>query len=272
MKSKNRCRLPLITLLILTSFISSAQEAVSSGFNAASGQEDRIYQSLNRITEAINSGTISVCGLIPNSTIDAIPSGTDSLSLIINADATRIDSIRIVYHNVCGMTRTLSGFRINPGVLIDPLTCTASWQFSCITNILNGHQLSVNFNTLTATTTLKSSTSCGTTCATRQFTLPTITGLNESEDKYSNQPELEQNYPNPFNSATMIKFSLPHAEFVTLNVFDAYGKQTTLLLSQNMPAGRHQVEWNALGMAGGVYFYQLKTGSIIQTRKLLLIR
>jgi hypothetical protein len=265
MKSKTLwIRLALIPLLILTSFSSFAQEAMLSGFIPAAGR--------SKNQEDLNNSTNSVCSLLPNSTIDAIPSGIDSLSLIINSDATRIDSIRIVYHNVCGMTRLAAGFRINPGVLIDPITCSAQWQFSCIANILEGHQVSINFSSLTATTTLKSRTNCSSACATRQFTFPTITALNELEDKYMNQPELEQNYPNPFNSGTMIRFSLPHVEFVTLNIFNASGNQTTLLLSQNMPAGKHQVEWNAYGMAEGVYFYRLQAGSFIQTRKLLLLR
>lgn len=273
MKSKTLgIRLALILLFILTSFSSPAQEFVQAGFIPAAGRDNKESQSLGRVEGDFNNSALSVCGLLPNSIIDAIPSGIDSLSLIINSEATRIDSIWIVYHNVCGMLRTESGFKFNPGVLIDPSACTASWQFSCIANILDGHQVSVNFSTLTATTTLKSRANCGSVCATRQFTLPTITALNELDDRRLIQPELEQNYPNPFNSGTVIRFSLPHAEFVTLNIFDAYGKPTALLISQNMPAGNHKVEWNAHDLAGGVYFYQLKAGSIIRTRKLLLLR
>lgn len=95
------------------------------------------------------------------------------------------------------------------------------------------------------------------------------------DDKATLKPEafrLHQNYPNPFNPSTMIQFSLPRSEFVMLRVLDILGEQITTLVSENLSAGTHHVEWNAHSMPSGVYFYRLQAGAISQTKKLVLLR
>lgn len=83
---------------------------------------------------------------------------------------------------------------------------------------------------------------------------------------------LDQNHPNPFNPNTTIQFSLPRSEFVTLKVFNILGEQIAMLVSATVSAGTHNVEWNAQGMASGIYFYRLQAGTSVQTKKLLLLR
>jgi hypothetical protein len=83
---------------------------------------------------------------------------------------------------------------------------------------------------------------------------------------------LEQNYPNPFNPSTTIKFSLPKAGYSTLKVFDVLGREVAMLVSENLSAGAYQKEWNASNVASGMYFYRLKAGDFVQTKKLLLVR
>ncbi|OGU74600.1 MAG: hypothetical protein A3H45_10575 [Ignavibacteria bacterium RIFCSPLOWO2_02_FULL_55_14] len=83
---------------------------------------------------------------------------------------------------------------------------------------------------------------------------------------------LEQNYPNPFNPATTISFALPSRSFVSLKVFDALGREVTILLSEQLPAGKYSLQWNAVGLPSGVYFYRLQAGSFTETKKLLLLR
>jgi L-ascorbate metabolism protein UlaG (beta-lactamase superfamily) len=83
---------------------------------------------------------------------------------------------------------------------------------------------------------------------------------------------LHQNYPNPFNPSTTIEFSLPHTEFVTLEIYNVLGKEVATLVSEKVPAGGHKYNWNASGLASGIYLYQLKTQSFIETKKLVLLK
>jgi hypothetical protein len=92
--------------------------------------------------------------------------------------------------------------------------------------------------------------------------------------------DLAQNYPNPFNPTTTISFGLPSNSFVVLKVFDALGREVSVLVSEELAAGSYTRQWNAAGLASGVYFYRLlarpisrgKAGSLTQTRKLILLR
>ncbi len=83
---------------------------------------------------------------------------------------------------------------------------------------------------------------------------------------------LEQNYPNPFNPLTTLGFALPRSAFVTLKVFNTIGEEVATLIAEQLPAGRHQVQWNANGFVSGVYFYRLQTGDFVETKKLILLR
>jgi uncharacterized delta-60 repeat protein len=83
---------------------------------------------------------------------------------------------------------------------------------------------------------------------------------------------LEQNYPNPFNPSTVIRFSVPRAGFLTLKVFNMLGEEITTLVSDDVAAGAHQVQWQPQNVASGVYVCRLQAGAVAQTRKLVLIR
>lgn len=83
---------------------------------------------------------------------------------------------------------------------------------------------------------------------------------------------VHQNYPNPFNPTTTISFSLPSKLFVRLKVFDALGREVSTLLSEELSAGTYSRQWNAEGLASGVYFYRMQAGNFVETRKLLLLR
>ena len=83
---------------------------------------------------------------------------------------------------------------------------------------------------------------------------------------------LSQNYPNPFNPVTTIRFSIPQREFVSLTVFDALGREIEVLAEGISEAGEFEVLFNADGIAGGVYYYQLRTNSFSETRKLVVLK
>ncbi len=83
---------------------------------------------------------------------------------------------------------------------------------------------------------------------------------------------LAQNYPNPFNPTTAMQFDLPRAGFVTLKVYNTLGEEVASVLAQTLPAGRHQIRWEANGVAAGVYLYRLQAGGLVETKKLLLVK
>jgi len=84
---------------------------------------------------------------------------------------------------------------------------------------------------------------------------------------------LFQNYPNPFNPRTTIWYQLPENSHVAIGVYNICGKEITTLSDDVMPAGRHSVSFDATGLSGGVYFYQLRAdGYVIETKKMLLMR
>ncbi len=83
---------------------------------------------------------------------------------------------------------------------------------------------------------------------------------------------MEQNFPNPFNPSTTIKFQIPNSNYVTLRIYNQLGQQVASLLNENLIAGRHEVDWNAAGLASGVYLYRLQAGSHAETKKLILLR
>ncbi len=68
---------------------------------------------------------------------------------------------------------------------------------------------------------------------------------------------LAQNYPNPFNPATRISYTIPGDGYVRLGVFDALGREIDRLVSGNVSAGTHTVEWHP-SVASGVYFYRIE--------------
>jgi hypothetical protein len=90
---------------------------------------------------------------------------------------------------------------------------------------------------------------------------------------------LYQNYPNPFNSKTKIEFriaDLPDGKagfgFVSLKVYDVLGNEIATLVNEEKPAGNYEVEWDATGLPSGIYFYQLRAGNYIKTKKMLQIK
>ncbi len=83
---------------------------------------------------------------------------------------------------------------------------------------------------------------------------------------------LDQNYPNPFNPSTVIRFAIPVAGEVSLSVYNTLGQKVAQLLNSTMPAGYHQVEFNAKDFPSGLYMYEVKAGAFTSTKKMLLIK
>jgi hypothetical protein len=84
--------------------------------------------------------------------------------------------------------------------------------------------------------------------------------------------ELSQNYPNPFNTATTIKFSIPEGSQVSLKIYNSLGQEIKTLVNRFMEAGVHTVNFNAVDLNSGMYFYKLNAGEFNQVRKMTLIK
>ena len=83
---------------------------------------------------------------------------------------------------------------------------------------------------------------------------------------------LSQNYPNPFNSTTVVNLQLPVASHVRLAVYDLLGREVSVLVEENLPAGVHRVYFEGKDLASGVYVYRLRTGSYSASRRMILMK
>jgi len=83
---------------------------------------------------------------------------------------------------------------------------------------------------------------------------------------------LNQNYPNPFNPTTTIKFTISDLRFTILKVYDVLGREVATLVNEEKPPGSYEVEFDGTNLPSGVYFYRIKTGSFVKTRKMILLR
>jgi uncharacterized protein (TIGR02145 family) len=101
----------------------------------------------------------------------------------------------------------------------------------------------------------------------------TPTGIEERNNP--DVPEgylLLQNFPNPFNPTTIISYQVPIDGFISIKIYDALGNEVTKLVNEYKTAGRYEATFNGSNLSSGVYFYQMKSGEFIMTRKLILIK
>jgi hypothetical protein len=147
-----------------------------------------------------------------------------------------------------------------------------SWteQYSGVTNILNA--ISLRYDSI--------GYSVGDTGTIVYTSNGGVSSVNEE-----NLPidfSLYQNYPNPFNPVTKIRFRNAHFGFVNLKVYDILGNEVATLVNKELPAGEYEVEFsaksgsasggNASNLSSGIYFYTLRAGEFIQTKKMILIK
>ncbi len=88
---------------------------------------------------------------------------------------------------------------------------------------------------------------------------------------------LGQNYPNPFSTNTVIRYDLPDRAYVSIAIFDVYGREVRTLMAGMQEAGRWHVFWNGRdnlfgAVPSGAYIYRLSTPNFSGTRKLMLLR
>ena len=99
-----------------------------------------------------------------------------------------------------------------------------------------------------------------------------ITGIEDEQNSLPESFSLQQNYPNPFNPSTRIQYEVSSMQFVQLKVFDLLGNEVATLVNEEKPAGTYEVTCYAEELPSGVYFYQLKAGNYIETKKMVLMK
>ncbi len=83
---------------------------------------------------------------------------------------------------------------------------------------------------------------------------------------------LDQNYPNPFNPVTNVEFVIPRPGFVTLKVYDVLGNQIETLVNEEKTSGTYNIKFDGSSLASGIYFYVLRSGDFVQSKKMLLMK
>jgi hypothetical protein len=101
---------------------------------------------------------------------------------------------------------------------------------------------------------------------------PVIVGVEDELNPLPTEFALEQNYPNPLNPSTTIKYSIPKSSQVTLKIFNTLGEELEILVNEEKPVGTYELNWNAVNIPSGVYFYRLQAGDFVQTRKMILLK
>jgi len=99
-----------------------------------------------------------------------------------------------------------------------------------------------------------------------------ITAVKSNTNNIPANYSLNQNYPNPFNPSTNISYQLPKSGFVTLKVYNALGKEVATLVNEQKQVGKYSVDFSALGLSSGIYFYSIHSGSYFATRKMILLK
>ena len=104
-------------------------------------------------------------------------------------------------------------------------------------------------------------------------TIDLVTSVEQIENELlPTEFRLEQNYPNPFNPSTTIRFAVPKASHVTIQIYDVLGRQVATLVDEEYQAGVYKVVFEAGDLTSGLYIYRIQTEAFTQSRKLMLLK
>ncbi len=119
--------------------------------------------------------------------------------------------------------------------------------------------------------------------------IPDIITNVKTKNEVPTEFSLEQNYPNPFNPTTTIRFTIPTSplnpspyqgegqreRLITLKVYDVLGRKIATLVNEESAtgeAGSYEVEFDGANLTSGIYFYQLRAGNFVETKKMILLK
>jgi Zn-dependent metalloprotease len=100
----------------------------------------------------------------------------------------------------------------------------------------------------------------------------TIVSVEDENALLPTHYSLMQNYPNPFNPSTSIQYSIKERSSVELVMYDVLGREVEVLVKEQQDAGYYKVHFNAGSLSSEVYFYRLKAGNFVETKKMLLLK
>ena len=88
---------------------------------------------------------------------------------------------------------------------------------------------------------------------------------------------MHQNYPNPFNPITTLRYDIPENSMVTITIYDMVGREVYTIMNEVQNAGYKSIVWDATNNYGqtvsaGIYIYQIKTDTFVQTKKMILLK
>ncbi|MFA6979186.1 MAG: T9SS type A sorting domain-containing protein [Ignavibacteriaceae bacterium] len=101
-----------------------------------------------------------------------------------------------------------------------------------------------------------------------------FTSLTEIEDQKESPQNftLAQNFPNPFNPTTNIEYSVAQSQNVTIKIYNVLGKEVAVLVNEKKEPGTYMTEFKTNGLPSGLYFYRMKTGGFVQTKKMMIVK
>lgn len=97
-------------------------------------------------------------------------------------------------------------------------------------------------------------------------------GINVISTEIPDKFNLGQNYPNPFNPTTKFEFQIAEYGLLKLTIYNALGKEVTILVNQQLQPGTYETDWDASAYPSGVYYYRIESGNFTETKKMVLIK
>ncbi len=94
----------------------------------------------------------------------------------------------------------------------------------------------------------------------------------ESNEQSPSKFALYNNYPNPFNPTTTIKYEIPKTVNVSLKIYDLLGREVRTLINQEQKPGFYEIPFGSSELSSGIYFYVLRAGNFMQTKKMILLK
>lgn len=151
-------------------------------------------------------------------------------------------------------------------VLLKNLTTTTNtfylWSVDLKLSLADDYKIKI---TSVADSTVK-------TISEKQFSIVNSASSIYNDEQLPKEFSLSQNYPNPFNSATLIRFQLIESNFTTLKIYNSLGKEIASLINDYIDKGIHSIQWNIADFPSGVYYYCLKSGNNVTTKKLTILK
>lgn len=147
----------------------------------------------------------------------------------------------------------------------DPIVQTGSYNYSTAATTGNDENLLFIYDSLTANIYLQD-------FAKRYSLAGGTIGIEQISNIVPSEYILDQNYPNPFNPKTVINYSIPNSEKVSLKIFDALGREVLTLVNEIQTSGTYKVTFDATTLSSGIYFYTLTTNDFVQTKRMMLIK